>query len=99
MFIFKVWIMIVFAYCIKHYRFILDGLPELIQRLCMSAKSNKQVLYVLLIPSILGKLLVVHKGDTGTISFSMRRESADFDGASCDSKPGEGDGCGWWYIN
>ena len=62
-------------------------------------KINKQVLYVLPITSILGKLPVVPVGDTGTIPHSMRGESADFDGASCDSKPGEGDGCRWWYVN
>jgi len=64
-----------------------------------SAVCNKQVLYVLPITSILGKLPVVPVGDTGTIPHSMRGESADFDGASCDSKQGEGDGCRWWYVN
>ena len=51
-------------------------------------KSNKQVLYVLPITSILSKLPLVPVGDTGTIPHSMRGEAADFDGASCDSKPG-----------
>jgi hypothetical protein len=62
-------------------------------------KSNKQVLYVLPITSILSKLPLVPVGDTGTIPFSMRGEAADFDGGSCDSKPGEADGSRWWYVN
>ena len=53
-------------------------------------KSNKQVLYVLPITSILSKLPLVPVGDTGTIPNSMRGEAADFDGGSCYSKPGEG---------
>jgi hypothetical protein len=36
---------------------------------------------------------------TGTILFTMRKESKDFDGASCDTKIGSGDGSRWWYIN
>ena len=62
-------------------------------------KSNKQVLYVLPITSILSKLPLVPVGETGTIPFSMRGEAADFDGGSCDSKPGEADGSRWWYVN
>jgi hypothetical protein len=62
-------------------------------------KSNQQVLYVLPITSILSKLPLVPVGDTVTIPNSMRGEAADFDGGSCDSKPGEGDGSLWWYVN
>ena len=60
-------------------------------------KSNKQVLYVLPITSILSKLPLVPVEDTGTIPCSMLRlgEAADFDCGSCDSKPGEGDGSLW----
>ena len=58
-------------------------------------KGNKQVLYVLPITSILSKLLLVPVGDTGTIPYSMLGGTADFDGGSCDSKPGEGAGCRW----
>jgi hypothetical protein len=29
----------------------------------------------------------------------MSKESKDFDGASCDTKMGAGDGSRWWYIN
>ena len=57
-------------------------------------KSNKQVLYVLPITSILSKLPLVPVGDTGTIPFSIWGEAADFDCGSCDSKP-EGDGSRW----
>ena len=60
-------------------------------------KSNQQVLYVLPITSILSKLPLVPVGDTGTIPNSMQGEAADFDGGSCDSKPGERDGSLWWY--
>jgi len=44
----------------------------------------------------LSKLPLVPVGDTGPIPYSMRGEAADFDGGSCDSKPGEGDGSLWW---
>ena len=62
-------------------------------------KSNKQVLYVLQITSIMSKLPLVPGGDTGTIPYSLLGEAADFDGGSCDSKPGKGDGSRWWYVN
>ena len=60
-------------------------------------KSNKQVLYILPITSILSKLPLVPVGDTGSIPYSMLGDST----GSCDSKPGEGDHDGslWWYIN
>ena len=60
---------------------------------------QSQVLYVLPITSILGRLALVPVGDTGTIPFTMRKETKDFPGASCDSKKGAGDGNRWWYIN
>ena len=62
-------------------------------------RQNKQVLYVIPISSILGKLPLVPVGDTGTIPFSMRDELHEVDGASCDTKQGEGDGCRLWYVN
>ena len=62
-------------------------------------KQNQQVLYVIPISSILGKLPLIPFGDTGTIPFSMRDELDEVDGASCDSRPGEGDGCRMWYVN
>jgi len=68
-------------------------------RMIYERKSNKQVLYVVPITSILSKLPVVPVGDTGTIPHSMRAEAEDFDGASCDSRPDAGDGSRWWYVN
>lgn len=62
-------------------------------------KPSNQVLYVLPITHILGKLPLVPIGDTGTIPHSMRGESAELPGALCDSEPGKGDGCRWWYVN
>ncbi len=60
---------------------------------------QSQVLYVLPITSILGRLALVPVGDTGTIPFTMRKETKDFPGASCDSKKNAGDGNRWWYMN
>jgi hypothetical protein len=60
---------------------------------------QSQVLYVVPITSILGRLALVPVGNTGTIPFSMRKQTRDFSGASCDSKDGAGDGNRWWYIN
>ncbi len=62
-------------------------------------KFQSQVLYVVPVTSILGRLPVVPVGTTGTIPYFMRREARDFPGASCDSKEGAADGCRWWYIN
>ena len=62
-------------------------------------KQNQQVLYVIPISSILGKLPLIPVADTGTIPFSMRDKLHEVDGASCDTKPGEGDGCRLWYVN
>ena len=64
-------------------------------------KQNQQVLYVIPISSILGKLPLIPVGDTGTIPFSMRDSDKlhEVDEASCDTKPGEGDRCRLWYVN
>jgi hypothetical protein len=43
--------------------------------------------------------LIVPVGDTETIPFTMRKESKNFDGASCETKMGAGGGSRWWYIN
>jgi len=51
-------------------------------------KENKQVLYVVPITSILGRLALIPVGDTGTIPFSMRSDSASYPGAVCDSRHG-----------
>ena len=62
-------------------------------------RMQSQVLYVVPINSILGRLALVPVGETGTIPFSMRNEKSDFAGATCDSKRDGGDGNQWWYIN
>ena len=62
-------------------------------------RMQSQVLYVIPVTSILGRLALVPVGDTGTIPFSMRKETCDFPGASCDSKKDACDGNRWWYIN
>jgi hypothetical protein len=62
-------------------------------------RMQSQGLYVIPVTSILGRLALVPVGDTGTIPFSMRKETIDFPGASCDSKMDAGDGNRWWYIN
>ena len=55
---------------------------------------QSQVLYVVPITSILGRLGLVPVGETGTIPFSMRKEKRYYHdpGASCDSKKDAGDG-------
>ncbi len=57
------------------------------------------VLYIIPVTSILGRLALVPIRETGTIPFSMHKESADFPGAACDSKKDAGDGNRWWNIN
>ena len=52
---------------------------------------RSQVLYVVPITSTLGRLALVPVGDTGTILFTMRKESKDFDGTSCNTKMGAGE--------
>jgi hypothetical protein len=64
-------------------------------------REQAQVLYVIPVSSILGRLPLVPVGATGTIPFAMRRETADFPGAFkfCDKSANGGDGCRWWYVN
>ena len=62
-------------------------------------KQDSQVLHVLPVESILGKLPYVPVGDTGTISYTMRQHAADFVGAAFDTREGAGDGSRWWYTN
>ena len=57
---------------------------------------RKPVLYVIPIDNIVGKLLVVPVGDTGTIPHHLRNL---FPGAPGDRKPGSGDGCRMWFVN
>jgi hypothetical protein len=66
---------------------------------------GKEVVYVLPISSILGRLPVVLAGDTGTIPHKYRaglRSGAhrfNHDLASADSAPGSGDGCPMYFVN
>jgi len=60
---------------------------------------QSQVLYVIPITSILGRLALVPVGETGTIPYSMRKEAISFPGAACDSKLNGADGNRWWYVN
>ena len=61
--------------------------------------EKSQVLYVIPVSSILGRLPLVPLGETGTIPFEMRKESADFPGAACDKSHNSGNGCRWWYVS
>ena len=56
------------------------------------------VIYVILVESILGKLLVVPLGDTETIP---RQYAASFPNAFSDGtgQAGRGKGCRVWYVN
>jgi hypothetical protein len=76
-----------------------EWLEKIGSKLVYERKENKQVLYVVPITSILGRLALVPVGDTGTIPYSMRSESASYPGAVCDSRHGAGDGSRWWYVN
>ena len=61
-------------------------------------QTDSQVLYVLPVESILGKLPVVPIGATGTIPYSMRQHAADFVDAAFDTREGAGDGSRWGYT-
>ena len=62
-------------------------------------RLQSQVMYVIPITSILGRLALVPVGETGTIPYSMRKEASSFKGAACDSKLNGADGNRWWYVN
>ena len=70
---------------IASHRAIMHILSRVQRVLCW---PNKQILYVIPICPVLGKLPLVPVGDTGNIPFSMRDELHEVDGASCDTKPG-----------
>ena len=76
-----------------------DWLDKCNSKIIYEQRMQSLVLYVVPISSILGRLALVPVGDTGTIPFSMHHEKPDFDGATCDSKNGAGDGNRWWYVN
>ncbi len=62
-------------------------------------RLQSQVLYVIPITSVLGRLALVPVGKTGTILYSMRKEASTFPGAACNSKPNGADRNRWWYVN
>jgi hypothetical protein len=62
-------------------------------------RLQSQVMYVIPITSILGRLALVPVGETGPIPYSMRKEASSFPGAACDSKLKGADGNRWWYVN
>ena len=65
-----------------------------------SESGPHEVLYVIPVESILGKLPVVPVGDTGSIPHTMRAERArELVGARCDREIGKGDGTRWWFVN
>ena len=53
-----------------------EWLDNIGSKLVYERKENQQVLYVVPITSILGRLALVPAGDTGTIPYSMRSEFA-----------------------
>ncbi len=67
--------------------------------------QGKEVIYVVPITSILGKLPVVRAGDTGTIPFKYRtvtlsgKHRFNTQLARADTRPGAGDGCPMYFVN
>jgi hypothetical protein len=86
-------------YILKIFCIFTEWLDNIGSKLVYERKENQQVLYVVPITSILGRLDIVPGGDNGTIPFSMSSESALYLGATCDSRNGAGDGSRWWYVN
>ena len=74
-------------------------------KLIYETLPGKEVVYVLPITSILGRLPVVRAGDTGTITFHYRdgcRNGAhryNHDLARADSSAGAGDGSPMYFVN
>ena len=74
-------------------------------KLIYETLPGKEVLYVLPISSILGRLPVVRAGDTGTIPLRYRtglRNGArgyDHGLARADTSAGAGDGCPMYFVN
>ena len=74
-------------------------------RLVYEPQHGKEVLYVVPVSSVLGRLPVVRAGDTGTIPFQYRqglRNGAhryEHDLARADTRPGAGDGCSMYFVN
>ncbi len=61
-------------------------------------RLQSQVLYVIPITSMLGRLAPVPVGETGATLYSIRKEASTFPGAACDFKPNGADGNRWWYV-
>ena len=74
-------------------------------KLIYETLPGKEVMYVLPITSILGRLPVILAGDTGTIPYSYRdgcRNGAhryNHNLARADTRPGAGDGCPMYFVN
>ena len=74
-------------------------------KLIYETSPGKEVVYVLPITSVLGRLPVVRAGDSGTIPFGYRngcRNSAHRYNhylASDDSSSGAGDSCPMYFVN
>ena len=60
---------------------------------------QSQVLYVIPITPILGRLAFVPVCDTGTIPYSMPKQASTFLRAACNSKLNKADGNQWWYVD
>ncbi len=76
-----------------------DWLAQCKSTIIYERRLQSQELYVIPITSILGRLVLVPVGDTGTIPYSMRQVASTFPGAACNSKPNGADGNQWWYVN
>ena len=86
-------------FCIFRFRSVTVWVDECQSTIVYERREQSQVLYVIPVSSILGRLPLVPLGETGTIPFDMRRESADFPGAACDKSHNSGDGCRWCQVN
>ncbi len=85
--------------CILLSDFLQDGwMPASQPSSSTSAVNQLNSCMLFQCPSYWGSFLV-QVGDTGTIPFEMRRESAYFPGASCDKTQSGSDRCRWWYVN
>ena len=69
-------------------------------RLIYEQLPGKEILYVIPISSILGKLPTVRAGDTGTIPHRYRGTNRfNRHIARADSSPGSGDGSPMYFVN
>ena len=74
-------------------------------RLMYEPMPGKEVVYVVPISSVLGRLPIVRAGDIGTIPYGyrsgLRNGARRFDNtlANADSSPGAGEGCPMFFVN